>query len=192
MTTAIRTDEDLMIAAADGDREAFGEIVKRNMKKAYFAALRRVGDRDDALDLSQEAFVRAYRKSSTFDKGMPFFPWYYRILKNLCINHLRNRSRRAEGAHRFDTERILHKPRTPEEVFDRHEEKRLLWEALSRLPQDKREILMLREFEEMSYREIAHALGCPEGTVMSRLHAARKSLLEYYEKSPVLREVKDA
>jgi len=172
------TDGELMARVAGGDREAFGEIVNRYKRKAYFAALRRTGSHDDALDLSQDAFVRAFKHRNRFRPDASFFPWYCRILANLCANHRRETGRRASAFERIAAEKNLEPGETPESVFEREEERRRVWEALSRLQPEKREIILLREFEELSYREISEAVGCPEGTVMSRLYAARRALQE--------------
>ncbi len=140
------------------------------------------------MDLGQEAFVRAFRGIRHFDTSQPFFPWYYRAMRNLWIN----RGRKARRA-RFvsisprddedDPQLIL--PSTDKGPFVAAEKKEMV-EVLSRemsgLDEDKREILYLRHFENLSYKEIAETLGIPEGTVMSRLFAARQALRAKMEK----------
>jgi RNA polymerase sigma-70 factor (ECF subfamily) len=166
--------------ARTGDRRAFGQLVERYMRRAYASALGLVGSPADALDLSQEAFVRAYRSMSRFRAGAAFYPWYYKILRNLCFNHLRDRARRARilreaaaGGERPGTTGFAP---SPEALAQRSELCEAVWEAMGTLKKEHREILVLREFEGRTYKEIADAVGCPVGTVMSRLFAARKQL----------------
>lgn len=164
-----------------GSPEAFEVLVNRYMKDAYFIALGLVGNREDALDLSQEAFVRAYRNIKYVKPGRKFFPWFYQILKNLCISHLRkNRYRKASS---LDNDNC---PETearsdcfsPEVVAGRNEMKDRVWQAIGRLEEKHREVIILRHFQNMSYEQIAEALHCNKGTVTSRLYYARKKLEE--------------
>lgn len=172
-------DPELIRRARDGDTEAFGLLVKRYMRPAYFAALGLVGSREDALDLSQEAFARAFRARRRIDPERPFYAWYYTSLRRLCFNFVRDRRRRsawvAEG-----TEWIEHtavsRDESPEHRAARLEDQRRLAAAIHDLPDHEREVLVLREFEGLKYREIAGLVGIPVGTVMSRLYAARQRL----------------
>ncbi len=175
------TEATLMLRARDGDTNAFGELVRRHMRRAYFASLGLVGSHDDALDLSQEAFARALRASAKLDPDLPFYPWLYRILRRLCLNHLRDgRSRRAKlaqaGTWLQDEARERAAASDPSRAVQREELRRSLAAAIETLPPIQREVLVLREFEELRYREIAELLEIPEGTVMSRLYAARQGL----------------
>lgn len=172
----------LVSAARDGNVAAFSKLVETYKRRAYFAALALVRNHDDALELSQEAFVRAFKAIDRFDVSRPFYPWLYRIVKNLCLNHLKRRSRRQEIS--IDVVEpwghgILASSGTgPAEAAERNELRDRLWQAIDHLSPDHREIILLRHFQEMSYAEIAEAIGCPRGTVMSRLHAARRNLRE--------------
>jgi len=165
-----------------GEPEAFGFLVKKYKKRAYFTALALVGSHDDALDLSQEAFVRAYRSIGTFDTRHRFFTWLYRILRNLCLNHLRNNRRRAEILQEAGNSVIGKDPENPSLLLEKDEVKEAVWSAVSVLEPHEREIIILRDFQELSYKEIADALDCPVGTVMSRLFHARKALKDKLEK----------
>jgi RNA polymerase sigma-70 factor (ECF subfamily) len=150
------------------------------MKDAYFIALGLVGNREDAMDLSQEAFVRAFRNIKHVKPGRRFFPWFYQILKNLCISHLRKRKYRrassldAEGCPEAAAAEFF----SPEVVADRNEIKDRVWRAIGRLDEKHREVIILRHFQNMSYEQIAEALFCNKGTVTSRLYYARKKLEE--------------
>jgi RNA polymerase sigma-70 factor (ECF subfamily) len=157
------------------------------MKDAYFIALGLVGNREDALDLSQEAFIRAYNNIESFNSKRNFFPWFYQILRNLCFSHLRKRKReRARFTFDLDSERQTFEPETqehfsPELVAERNETKDRLWKAISKLEPKHREVIILRHFQDLSYEEISKVLLCNKGTVTSRLYYARKRLKEILE-----------
>jgi RNA polymerase sigma-70 factor (ECF subfamily) len=175
------SDRPLVLRVQSGDREAFGELVVRYMQRAYFAALGIVGSHDDALDLSQDAFARAFRARGTLDPDRPFYPWLYQILRRLCFNHLRNqktrRARLAEAAGWLaDSAGDRAAADAPDRAAERAELRERLERAIETLPPHERETLVMREFEGLKYREIADLLGIPIGTVMSRLYAARRAL----------------
>ena len=164
-----------------GSREAFELFVNKYMKDAYFIGLGLVGNREDALDLSQEAFVRAYRNIKQVKPGRGFFPWFYQILKNLCISHLRKRKyRRASSLDAEDCPEVEASGYgfLPDVVVDRNEVKDKVWQAIGRLDDKHREVIILRHFRNMSYEQIAEAIFCNKGTVTSRLYYARKRLQE--------------
>ena len=162
-----------------GDKQAYGRLVQKYMKRAYFTALGLVGSHEGALDLSQEAFVRAYRSIRKMDVERKFFTWYYQILRNLCFNYLRDRARHARtfseiGEEQLD--RMCDESQDLSTQMELDELKEAFWNAMSTLKPQEREIIILKDFQKMSYKEIAGALDCPIGTVMSRLYSARKAL----------------
>lgn len=163
-----------------GEAGAFGILVERYRRRAYVQALALVGSREDALDLSQEAFVRAFRASHLLDPGRPFYAWLYQILRRLCFNFLRNARTRARVMEQKSADWIVDRAREPapdpEKALERAEERRRVMAAIEQLPAREREVLVLREFEELKYREIAELVGIPVGTVMSRLYSARRRL----------------
>jgi len=164
-----------------GSPEAFEVFVNRYMKNAYFIALGLVGNREDAMDLSQEAFIRAYRNIKHLKPDRKFFPWFYQILKNLCISHLRKRRYRQTSS--LDAENCPEPTATtdcfsPEVVAERNELKDKVWQAIGKLDNKHREVIILRHFQNMSYEQIAEALYCNKGTITSRLYYARKRLEE--------------
>lgn len=169
-------------------REAFEAVVRTHMKDAYFIALGLVGNREDALELSQEAFYRAYKHFDQLNDQERFFPWFYQILRNLCFSHLRKRRlRRAESLDELDGEPPQFGPADafdPEMVAERNESKDRVWRAISRLDEKHREVIVLRHFRQLSYDEMARVLFCNRGTVTSRLYYARKRLKEILEGSP--------
>jgi RNA polymerase sigma-70 factor, ECF subfamily len=178
------TDGQLIERVQKGDKEAFGAVVERYKKRAYYAARNITGDHNEAMDLSQEAFVRAFRGIAKFDTSMDFFPWYYRTLRNLWIN----RGRKASKAHfvslspREDEDapqlEIASSTDRPDVAAEKKELVAVLSREMGELDPDKREILHLRHVSNLSYKDIAKVLDIPEGTVMSRLFSARAALRE--------------
>jgi len=168
-----------------GSREAFESVVKCYMKDSYNIALGLVGSRDDALELSQEAFYRAFKNIKHLKAGRKFFPWFYQILRNLCFSHLRKRRlRQTSRLPEVDGQEFTAAPGDwfqPEVVADRNEMKDCVWKAIGQLSEKHREVIILRHFRDMSYEQIAENLFCSTGTVMSRLYHARKKLKEILE-----------
>ncbi len=158
-----------------GDIKAFEEIVKVTRERAYAFALGIVGNIEDARDISQEAFMAAHNARRSFDPDKPFFPWFYRILRNRCLNFIRSRARKKE----ISLDVLVEKESTqmaPDVRMMKKENADALWKALFTLSEEHREVLILRSFYDLSYREISESLCISEGTVMSRLFYARKAL----------------
>ncbi len=161
-------ENEILALVKKGDAQAFQQIVKKYMQTAYYIALGFVHNHQDALDLSQEAFIKAFRKIKSFDVGRPFFPWFYRILKNLCIDHFKRIRRRMEIP--LEESYFLIQDREDKEM------KAAMWQGIEKLPFEQKEIIILRYFREYSYEEIAEITGKPVGTVMSSLYYAKKKL----------------
>ena len=164
-----------------GSKGAFELFVRKYMKEAYFIALGLVGNREDAMDLSQEAFVRAYRNIKQLNPQRRFFPWFYQILKNLCFSHLRKRRRRQTSSlDATDCPEVgaVDDSFEPEVIADRNETKKAVWKAIARLDDKHREVIILRHFRNLSYEQMAVALFCNKGTVTRRLYYARNRLKE--------------
>jgi len=161
-----------------GEKKAYEVIVKKYMKRAYFIALGFTGNHQDALDLSQEAFIKAYRSLRKFNLSMPFYPWFYTILKNLCLNFIKKNKEISTVPLKIEDERELDKSLGPLNDVQKKQTKKIIWRAISELPVKEREIILLRYFQELSYEEISKLIGCPSGTVMSRLYYAKKKLRE--------------
>ena len=165
-----------------GSKKAFEAVVNRYMKDAYFIALGLVGNRDDAMELSQEAFLKAYCNIDRLNPKGRFFPWFYQILRNLCFTHLRKtKVRRQYHTGKMDGEKIdtaASNSFDPEVVAQRNETRDKVWAAIGRLDDKHREVIILRHFHTLSYEEISKILFCNKGTVMSRLYYARKRLKE--------------
>jgi len=173
------SDAELASKAKRGDIDAFGELVERFKERAYMIALGFVGNPDDAMDLSQEAFVKAFKAMRTFKDGSDFYPWFYAVLRNTCFNFLRKRKTRKESSldaaqeYGFD---VVDGAPNPAVTLERKEMRALVHAEIDNLTPVHKEILLLRHFELLSYKEMAGVLGCPIGTVMSRLYAARQAL----------------
>ncbi|MBE0604036.1 MAG: sigma-70 family RNA polymerase sigma factor [Deltaproteobacteria bacterium] len=176
-------DDELIRATLGGDDEAFRELVERYKTRAFGVAVGIVGDRDDALDVVQESFVKAFYKLKDFRFGSSFYTWFYRLLVNQAIDRWRKASRSGEVP--LDEGRLSEDesppdsfayPTTPEEDLMNRELGDALQKAIAGLSEHHRAVILLREVEGMAYEEIAKTLGCSTGTVMSRLHYAREKL----------------
>ena len=178
---------EVLVRARTGDRVAFGALVKAYERRAYAVAYGFVHNRDDALELAQEAFARAYKAMPRFKTDLPFYPWLYRIIKNTCINHLKKRRRRGETSldglleSGFD---VAHAAENPVHDAQLGDLRSAIASAMRRLSSEHCEILMMRHFQDLSYTEMAECLEIPKGTVMSRLHAARRALRNALGGSP--------
>lgn len=184
-------DSELVRRAQDGDREAFTELIERYREKVYSICYGKLNDEQDSRDVSQEVFIKVYRHLENFDRDSSFYTWLYRITVNACIDFLRKHSRvdRVEYDDEIQSEetrdRQLIRPSTlgfePETEFDRKELREKMLEALESLSEKHRTILNLREVQGLSYEEMAEVLDIAKGTVMSRLHHARKYFQEALE-----------
>lgn len=167
-----------------GSKDAFGQIVNKYMKDAYFIALGLVGDREDALDLSQEAFIKAYNNIDSLNSQWGFFPWFYQILRNVCFSHLRRRKNRSACS----LDALVEQPNgdenhnSPSFSMEKQELVRVLWEAIDKLDDKHREVIVLRHFKNLSYEQMSKVLFCNVGTVTSRLYYARMKLKEILER----------
>jgi RNA polymerase sigma-70 factor (ECF subfamily) len=175
----------LMVATKQGDREAFDELVVRLRGRAFHVARSLVGSREDAMELCQDAFLKVFRARDSYQPEQAFLPWFHRILRNTCFSFLRKNRRlkkvslTAPDDDGDDAEwQIVDDGPGPTDGLERNETSEAFQRALARLSSRDREILALRHFKELSYREISETLELPEGTVMSRLFHARRRLRE--------------
>lgn len=176
----------LVRRARAGETAAFGELVSIYMQRCYYVALGMVGSPQDAEDLSQEAFVRAFRARDRLDPDRPFYPWLYQILRRLCFNFTRDTSARRRKLEYAGGWLVAEaKSRAAADDPERARATDALRERLEReiaeLSPTQREVFVLKEFQGLKYREIAELLDVPIGTVMSRLYAARQRLAERLE-----------
>jgi RNA polymerase sigma-70 factor (ECF subfamily) len=179
------TDAALVLRARSGDAEAFGCLVQRYMRRAYAHALALVGSREDALDLSQEAFARAYQARHRLDPDRPFYAWLGQIVRRLCLNFLRDSRTHARLLDTEDASWFAESGRPagcdPAAALEQAETRWRVGAAIESLPPRDREVLVLKEFEGLKYREIAELLDVPVGTIMSRLYSARRRLADALE-----------
>lgn len=176
-------DEDLVLRVQRGDKAAFDLLVIKYQHKIIQLVNRYVKDPSEAQDVAQEAFIKAYRALGNFRGDSAFYTWLYRIAINTAKNYLVSRSRRSSDYHVDiqDAEALENAPQlqgmeTPERLLLNQEIIDTIKTAIETLPEEMRTAIMLREFEGMSYEEIAEAMDCPVGTVRSRLFRAREAI----------------
>lgn len=176
-------DQELVARAQRGDKRAFDLLVLKYQQKVANLISRYIRDPSEVLDVSQEAFLKAYRALPAFRGESAFYTWLYRIAVNTVKNHLVAQGRRppgddveAEVAEQMDLGSRLRDTGTPERHLLSDEIARTVQDALDDLPDDLRTAIVLREFEGMSYEEIATAMECPIGTVRSRIFRAREAI----------------
>ena len=174
-------EHELVARTRAGDREAFDQLMTLHQRAAYGFALGWIGAHDRALDLTQEAFARAFVARARLSPERPFRPWLIQILRRLCLNHLRDRRRRGERLSLAGSLLARPEPSDPTRPAEQRELALRCRAAIEALPEAEREALVLREYQQLRYREIAELLSIPTGTVMSRLHSARRRLATLLE-----------
>jgi RNA polymerase sigma-70 factor (ECF subfamily) len=183
-SSSLLSDATLVERARDGDRDAFRQLVERYQAKVAALAVGMLRNRDDAMDVVQDTFAKAYQNLDRFKGDSSFYTWVYRIAMNLCIDQQRRDGKMPSVP--------LESPDRPDEVvlpagggprqdhpFERASDAQVaarIRDAIAELTPEHRAVIVLREVEGLSYEEIAQALDVPKGTVMSRLHYARQKL----------------
>lgn len=180
------SDWELVQRTREGDREAFRTLVERYQRKMVGVAVGMLRDPDDALDVVQEAFAKAYQNLARFKGDSSYYTWLYRITVNLCIDHQRREGRTARlPISTTDESNDASAAVVPADESVRGDPVRGVQDAelrarieraMAELTPEHRAVILLREVEGLSYDEISQALDCPKGTVMSRLHYARRHL----------------
>lgn len=174
----MKTDAQLIDEALAGQSDSFGHLVARHQDRLYNTLIHVVGSAEEAQDVAQDAFVQAYVKLATFERASAFYTWLYRIAMNLAIS----RRRRARPTVSVDHAREVlgHEPVdrgvAPGDRLERAERGCQVRQALARLSDEHRQVLVLREIDDCSYEQIAEMLDLPVGTIRSRLHRARLQL----------------
>lgn len=198
MAPPLATDDlTLVKRVRNGDQRAFKLLVERYQRKVYAVALGMLKDREEAMDVSQEAFVKVYKYLDHFKGDASFYTWLYRITANICIDIIRKRAGAGGEAVEFDETMPMDVSQAnigalgsrlgtnPQKSALRRELAEKIQEALAAVPEKHRAILLLREVEGMSYEDLSRTLDIPKGTVMSRLFHARakvqKILSQYLE-----------
>jgi RNA polymerase sigma-70 factor, ECF subfamily len=184
------TDEQIVELAVREDPNAFGEIVRRWERKIFALCFGMLGREDDARDAAQETFIAAYRNLSGFRGDAKVSSWLHRIAVNQCLTTKRRQRSRAEDLiddEKGDEDRIfVASPRTsPARRAEKTERMNLVRQAVTALPSDLRQVVVMKEFEEMTFQEISDTLELPLSTVKSRLYTALKQLKMRLERTPV-------
>lgn len=177
------TDKRLVELVQKGDKKAFDILVLKYQHRIIKLISRYVRDSSEVFDVAQEAFIKAYRALPGFRGESAFYTWLYRIAINTAKNYLVAQGRRPPGAdieisdaELFEGETELRDNATPEHLLLRDELEKTVFDAIEQLPEDLRTAITLRELEGLSYEEIAEAMGCPVGTVRSRIFRAREAI----------------
>src|SRR6187455_2352824 len=184
------TDEKLLALAVDVEPEAFGEIVRRWERKIFALCFGMLGREDEARDAAQEAFVAAYRNIGNFRGEAKVSSWLHRIAVNQCLTTKRRAKTRSEeflDEGGGEGERVFVAPahRSPANATEASERLIIVRQAVSSLPSDLRQVIVMKEFEEMTFQEISETLELPLSTVKSRLYTALKQLKMKLERTPV-------
>ncbi len=181
--TRDQIDKELVSRVQQGEKAAYDLLVRKYQHKIIQLVNRYVKDPSEAQDVTQEAFIKAYRALGNFRGDSAFYTWLYRIAINTAKNYLVSRSRRyseyevdVQDAEQFENTPQLKGQDTPEQLLMNDEIVEAIKTAIEKLPEDMRIAIMLREFEGMSYEEIAQTMSCPVGTVRSRIFRAREAI----------------
>lgn len=176
-------DRELVVRVQQGDKRAFDVLVLKYQHKIVKLISRYIRDHAECQDVAQEAFIKAYRALGGFRGDSAFYTWLYRIAINTAKNYLVAQGRRpgddsidAQDAEQFEGESSLKEYATPERMALKDEIEKTVFQAIDDLPEDLRMAITLRELEGLSYEEIAQAMGCPIGTVRSRIFRAREAI----------------
>ena len=180
---SVSSDQQLVERVKAGDKRAFDLLVLKYQHKIISLVGRYVKDHHEAMDVSQEAFIKAYRALANFRGDSQFYTWLYRIAINTAKNYLVSRSRRppdvdveANEYGDYGSADVMADVDTPENLMARDQLQDKVFATLDKLPEDLKTALTLREFEGMSYEEIAQVMDCPVGTVRSRIFRAREAI----------------
>lgn len=183
MTDQQETDQQLVARVQKGDRRAFDLLVVKYQHRILALVNRFVSDFSEAQDVTQEAFVKAYRALPNFRGDSQFYTWMYRIAVNTAKNYLVSRKRRTptrdvdiDDAEFFAEESSMQDISSPDALLQRDQLKKVVFDAIDELPEELRRAISLRELEGLSYEEIADVMDCPIGTVRSRIFRAREAI----------------
>jgi RNA polymerase sigma-70 factor (ECF subfamily) len=166
------------------DPAGFEHLFKAFRKEAYYHAIAFLGNHEDAVDACQECFAQAFQAIPKLDSLKAFYPWFYTILRNHCMNMLRKRNVASEYALKESVAvESQYEQTSPAFLAEKGDEQLRIWQTMERLTPEFREILVMKYIEGLCYQEISVLLGIPRGTVMSRLYNARKAFKKEYVKS---------
>ncbi len=169
-------DAELVKLCQEGDTTAFDRLYHKYRDRMYNVAYKMMNNQEDALDLVQEIFLKAYQKIDKFTYKSAFSTWLYRLAVNVCIDELRRRKPTQEYSTENVLDRIVSNRDTPEDDIILNEQETIIWNAINSLKEKERTIIILRDMEGLSYEEISSVLKCSLGRVKSRIHEARNKL----------------
>jgi RNA polymerase sigma-70 factor (ECF subfamily) len=180
----------LVNEALKGNQKAFNSLVNRWQTRIHRFAYRYFGSPDDAAEITQKTFIKAYQKLNTLDDPEKFGPWLYRIANNLCLDELKRAGRKRSSS----LEVLKHAPQTElspaaDERTMKNEAMVLLHKALLRLPVEQRMVVIMKEYEGLTFREIAEMLDEPENTLKSRMYTGLKNLKQQFDEWNINKEV---
>lgn len=180
------SDEALMLRVKDGDHDAFGEILRRYERQLATFFYRQLRDEESARDLVMDTFLRVYKAAYRYEPRAKFSTYIYQIARNLYINESQKRDfRKTDSLDEMDENsglQLAGDELDPEQELSRRELSDLVSRALGELPEDQRTILILVEYQELTYERVAQIMDCSIGTVKSRIHRARQKVREWMEK----------
>ena len=180
----------LVEKAKSGDIKAFEKLIEDHQKKVFNIALRMIGDYDEASELAQEAFLKAYKSIKSFKGDSLFSTWIYKITTNVCLDEIRRKRKKLisldedieHDGSEFKRQIKDHSP-GPESLAENNELKRMVKESINLLPEDYKIVIVLRDIQGFSYEEISRIIKCPIGTVKSRINRARRALKKILQKN---------
>ena len=179
------SDEALMLRVKDGNHDAFSELLRRYERQLTVFFLRQLGDEDGARDLLMDTFLRIYKAAYRYEPRAKFSTYIYQVARNLIINEAQKRAfRKTDSLDQINEEsnvQIAVEDPDPEQVLSRREQQLMVQQALEELPEDQRTILILVEYQDLSYERVAQIMNCSVGTVKSRMHRARQKVREWME-----------
>lgn len=173
-------EEELVARSLEGDARAYGRLIDAHQRVLFNLALRMVNDLEDAKDLTQIVFIKAYEGLATFERGRKFFSWIYRIMVNESLNLMARRKQSEPLDEEMEAPEL-----GPDRITESNEVTGIIREALTELSPDYRQVIVLRHFAQLSHQEMSELLEVPEKTVKSRLFTARRILGEILTKRGV-------
>jgi RNA polymerase sigma-70 factor (ECF subfamily) len=190
-TETVDEDSQLVERFRQGERAAFEQLVRKYQKPIYFFVLRHVPDSDEAQELTQRAFIKAFGGLAGFRGQAAFRSWLYRIAVNLALNHIRDQSKFARDVE-LEERPVGSRAATADDQLVAHEDQVRLREAVAKLPRKQRLTLELRVYEDLSFREVADILGTSEGAAKVNYHYAVKRLKEWLGEAAAVEEEKES
>jgi RNA polymerase sigma-70 factor (ECF subfamily) len=171
-----------------GDEQALNELFGLWYEKVYNIAWKYFGEENAAMDVCQQSFVTVHRKLSSLEDAAKFKFWLYRTVVNHCHMESRKRKSRANLKDKITQFRVTARQERPDEIYHRNERSKMVLDALQKIPEEQRTVIIMKEYEELTFREIAETLGISEGTAKSRLYYGLKNLRKVLTRANITKE----